>query len=332
MDKQVVISYKSILFAFALILALYIVYRLGPIIGLFLVSLIIVFAVEPVIKRIMTIVVLNRPLSRGFAVCITYLLLVIVLALTVTVGLPPIVSQIQKLIKNFGTIVTDLQLPQRFNIQVSDILPQASKVSEGLISTLLSLFSNLTTMITLLILSLYMSLDWVNIKSKFLSFFPGHARQEVKEIVEEIEFNMGQWVKGETFLMFVVGMLCFIGLMVLDVQYASALGLVSGMLEIVPMLGPILSAVIAAVVGFSDSTIKGVGVLALYVIVQQLENNLLVPKVMQRVSGSSPLIILLALMVGSEFFGIAGAILAVPLTMIITVIVKRLLRFDNYLN
>ncbi|NMB70233.1 AI-2E family transporter [candidate division WWE3 bacterium] len=332
MDKQVVISYKSIVFFFLLVIAGYIVVRLAPVIGLFLISLVIVFAVEPLIKKLMRLVVLNRTLSRGIAVCITYVLVIIFMIFIVTVGLPPFISQIEKLVRNFSVILSGLQLPESFNIKVADLIPQASKISESIITTIFSLFSNITTVITLLIFSLYMSLDLENNKARFYSLFRNTVRQDVKNVVEEIELSMGQWVKGQSFLMLVVGILSFIGLMVLDVEYAPALGLISGILEIVPMIGPILSAVIAAIVAFSDSTIKGIGVLALYVIVQQLENNLLVPKIMQRVSGSSPLVILLALMIGSEFFGIVGAILAVPMVMVSSVILKKVLRYEDYIN
>lgn len=330
MDKQVTISYKTIVFAFFFLLAAYIVYRLGPVIGLFLVSLVIVFSVEPLIKKIMKLVVLNRNVSRTVSVFITYILLVILLVFIITVGVPPFIAQIQKLVRSLSGMVVTLDIAQRFNIQLSDLLPQASKISEGLITTAFSIFSNFTTLMTLLIFSLYMSLDWENIKKKFLYLFPEEHKLTAKSALDEVELSMGSWVKGQFLLMNVVGIMSFIGLVILDVEYAPALGLISGLLEIVPMLGPILSAVIAAFVAFADSPVKGLGVIALYIVVQQLENNILVPKVMQKVSGFSPLVILLALMVGSEFFGIMGAVLAVPITMVLTIILKKALRFETY--
>jgi len=141
----------------------------------------------------------------------------------------------------------------------------------------------------------------------------------------EVERNVGQWLKGQLLLMLVVGLASFIGLLLLDIRYPLALAMVAGLLEIVPMIGPVLSAVVAAIIGFSETPVKGVGVIALFLIIQQLENNLLVPKIMQKVSGFSPLIILLALLIGSEFFGVVGAIVAVPTTMIISIILKRVL-------
>jgi len=106
-----------------------------------------------------------------------------------------------------------------------------------------------------------------------------------------------------------------------------ALGLISGLLEIVPMVGPIISAVFAAIIALASNPIKAVGVVVLYIIVQQLENNVLVPKVMQKVSGFSPLVILTALLVGGEFFGVAGAVMAVPATMTLGIIIKKIFRF-----
>ena len=95
------------------------------------------------------------------------------------------------------------------------------------------------------------------------------------------------------------------------------------------MLGPVFSAILAGVIAFADSPIKALGVVVLFTLIQQLENNLLVPKVMQRVSRFSPLVILLALLVGGHFFGIVGAIIAVPITMILSILLKRMLQYSS---
>ena len=127
------------------------------------------------------------------------------------------------------------------------------------------------------------------------------------------------------------GCVCFLGLFILGIDYPLALGLIAGLLEFVPMIGPIISAVLAGVVGFSMSPIKGLGVIVLFTIIQQLENNLLVPKVMQRVSGFSPIAILLAILIGAEFFGVIGTVLAVPVMMITFLLIKRLvIDKENY--
>lgn len=325
MDKQVVISFKTILLAAALILTGYVIYRLGSVIGILAIAILLVIAMESAVNYFMGLTVFNRPLKRSAAVLISYGLLILVMVLIGTVGVPPVISQFQKMIVGISQIGQELNLGEDFNLRLSDFLPQAANVSSEVLSVTISLFSNVAAIFSVFVLSIYMSLDWKNLKRRFISFFPERLEDEVEDTIVEVERNVGHWVKGQLILMLVIGVACFLGLLLLDVKYPLALGMVAGLLEIVPMIGPVLSAVIAAVIGFADAPIKGVGVIALFIIIQQLENNLLVPKIMQKVSGFSPIIILLALLIGSEFFGILGAIVAVPSTMIISIILKRTL-------
>ena len=312
MDKQVVISVKTILIGILIFLGLYVLYRLGTVIGILLLATLLVFALEPLVKKLTKITFLNKPISRGFAVIFSYCLLILGLIFIATVGIPPVISQLEKMLASLSSASSKINFGNYFTFSLSDLLPQASKFSSGVLSVTLSLFSNVTTLISLLILSLYLSLDWIHIKKQFASLFPEDKEDTVRDTLDAIETNVGHWVKGELTLMFVVGLACFVGLQILGVKYTLALGIVSGVLEIVPILGPVLSAIIAAIIAFADAPIKGLFVIALYIIVQQLENNILVPKIMQKVSGFSPLVILIALLIGSEFFGIIGAIIAVP--------------------
>jgi predicted PurR-regulated permease PerM len=329
MNKQIVISIKSILVALLMVLGVYVLYRLGSIIGILLLATLLVVALEPLVKKLSRISLLNKPLSRGFAVVISYLLLIIVLIFIATVGIPPVIYQLEKMLLSLSTISSRINFGNYIDFSLSDILPQASKLSSGVLSVTISVVSNFATMISLIILSLYLSMDWEHIKKQFVSLFSEEQEDSVKDTINEIEANVGHWVKGELTLMLSVGLACFVGLQILGVKYTLALGILSGVLEIVPILGPVISAILAGVIAFADSPIKGLGVIALYIIVQQLENNILVPKIMQKVSGFSPLVILIALLIGSEFFGIIGAIIAVPATIVGAVIIKRVLRTND---
>ena len=325
MDKNIIISIKTILLTFLIAIGIYIVYRLGPIIGLFLFALLLVFAIEPLVKKLMQQTIVNRKVPRSLAVIVSYVLLISVIALVVTIWLPPFLNEAQKLIKNLPKILGSVDLGDNFNL--ASVLPQASAVSGGILTATFSIFSNLTSIFSVFIMALYLSMDWPNLKRRFVSLFPTKAEDAVLETIDDIEINLGHWLKGESILMLVVGLGCFVGLVLLDVDYPLALGLISGLLEIVPMVGPIISAVFAAIIALASNPIKAVGVVVLYIIVQQLENNVLVPKVMQKVSGFSPLVILTALLVGGEFFGVAGAVMAVPATMTLGIIIKKIFRF-----
>jgi predicted PurR-regulated permease PerM len=325
MDKEIIISLKTILLTFLILLGVYVLYRLGPIIGILVIATIIVVSVEPLVKFFMEKTFLNKPVTRSLAVILTYVLLIFFLVGVLTLGLPPVIGQVGKLIKVITGFLSDLNISGQFDSSLSEVYSQLANVSGGVLSATLSLFSNLASVISVLIISIYMSLDWKNLKERVFGFFPDNSRETAVDTVNDIEISIGQWVKGQLILMVTIGVVSFLGLLVLGVDYPLALGLIAGLLEIVPVLGPILTAIIASIVGFAADPLKGVGVIVLFTIIQQLENNFLVPKIMGKVSGFSPLIILLALLVGSEFFGILGAVLAVPLTMIGTAVLRRVL-------
>jgi len=325
MEKQYVISIKTILTTFAILLAAYVVYRLGPVFAIILISTLIVLALEPLVKYFMKFTVWNRPVSRSLAVIQTYAIFIIAIVAVFTIGLPPVISQAQRLLMNLASLLSGLNVPAD-SVRITDIIPQLSQFTGNVFKTLTSGFMTLTSVFTILMLSIYMSLDWENLKHKLLSVFKEPLKEEMTNVVEEVETNVGHWVKGQLVLMFVIGTVTFVGLSVLRVDYPLALGLIAGLLEIVPILGPVIAAVLSAIIAFSADPIKGLAVLGLFAIIQQLENNILVPKIMQRVSGFSPLVILIALITGSNFFGVVGAIVAVPITMILAIVVKSVLR------
>jgi predicted PurR-regulated permease PerM len=328
-DRQYVISLKTIMLAFLLLLGLYIVYRLGPVIGVLVISLLIVFSVEPLVKKLMKQTILGKPLTRGFSVVIAYAIVIAILSVVLTIILPNFILQTQKLLTNLSYIFEQLNLSTAIDFSSEGIINQISKVSTSFINALYGSFRVLATLFTILILSIYMSSDWDNLKLKMAALFPEKLEQEFLETIDEVETSLAHWVKGQAILMIVVGTFSTLGLIGLGVEFPLALGLMAGLLEVVPMIGPIISAVIAGAIAFVDSPIKALGVIILFTIIQQLENNLLVPKIMQKVSGFSPLIILLALLIGSEFFGLVGAVMAVPMTMVGAIILKRALRYQS---
>lgn len=325
MDREFKLAIKIILFIFALIICGYVIISLGRTLAIVLIAGLIVISLESIVKFFMRGTLFNKSVSRSFAVIITYSLVISTFVLIFTIGLPPVIVEGQTLVLNLLQLLQKVPDIDGLRLSVSNVLPQVSQFSGGVLTFTYALFSNITTLLSILVLSVYMSLDWENLKDHFTHLFPKHLQQEVHEVLAEIESNLGYWVKGESFLMFIVGFGCFLGLYALGIKYPLALGLVAGLLEIVPILGPVLSAILAAIIAFSESPIKGVGVLVLFFIVQQLENNFLVPKIMQKVSGFSPMIILLALLIGSNFFGMVGAILSVPITIVAVIIIKRFL-------
>lgn len=328
MDKSVVSTIKVVLTALAIVFCLYLIYFLGPILVSLTVAFLFVLALESPVKFFMQHTFMNKPIPRGMAVGLTFFLFIAAILFVLTVGLPPVISQGQKLILNLSLYIQRLPGLEEVDLTLKNLTLQLPAISGNVVDVTYSLFSNLFAVVSVLFLTLYISLDWENIKRRFLSLFSGRVKDEVALTFGEIELNVGNWVKGQLTLMLAVGAATFLGLLVLGIDFPLALGLVAGLMEIVPVLGPFVTAVLIAIVGFAASPIKGAAAIVLAILIQQLENNFLVPKVMQKVSGFSPLVILLALLIGHRFFGAVGAVIAVPLTMVFVVVVKRFIRYS----
>ncbi|MFZ5424543.1 MAG: AI-2E family transporter [Patescibacteria group bacterium] len=329
MNRDIVISIKTVIFTLLLFLGIYVVYLVGPFLVLALISLILMLALEPAIKYLMNKHFLNKPVSRSLAVTITYSLFLLAVIFILATGLPPVLSQARKLIANISGALSGIPGFEQYSDISSSILSQIPQISDNALSAVFSFFSNVFAAITVIVLAVYMSLDWPNIKERFLQLFPSKIKKEVAAGIIEVESNIGSWIKGQLLLMVFVGSLSFIGLAAIGVDYPLALGLISGLLEIVPLIGPLISAVLAGVVGFSESPLQGSAVIGLFVLIQQIENNFLVPKIMQKVVGFSPLVILIAVLIGNDVFGFLGALLSIPVMLIGVVIVKRFLHYSD---
>lgn len=329
MDKQIVISIKTIILFLLLLLGIFIIYRLGPIIGIILLAILLVVSMEQPVRYFRKMILFNKKISRGLAVLISYSLFVLILLAILTFMVPPLVIELQKMILNLPYMIESIKVPEGWQSSVSEMLPDTSKISSGVITATFSIFSNFATFLSVLVISIYMSLDWENIKKGFVSLFPKKSEDIVQETIDDVEKNVGAWIKGQMVLMLVVGLASFVGLSILGIRYSVGLALLAGIFEAIPNVGPVLSAIVAGLIGFTDSSIKGIGVVSLFVIIQQLENNILVPKIMGRVSGFSPLVILLALLIGANFFGIIGAVCAIPVTMTIFTILKKFFGSNN---
>jgi predicted PurR-regulated permease PerM len=156
-----------------------------------------------------------------------------------------------------------------------------------------------------------------------VAFLPESRQVQACRVAEHIGQRLGGWVRGQLLLSAIIGTMTLVGLTIIGVPYAVLLSLVAAIGEAVPMIGPIVSAVPAIIIAFFVSPVQGFLTLGLYIVIQQLENNLVVPKVMGRAVSLHPVAVMLALLAGSELMGVTGAILAVPVTAALSVIVDE---------
>ncbi len=210
------------------------------------------------------------------------------------------------------------------NIDTSVFQSSLTSISQNVFSITLAVFDNILTIIFLLVITFYLLLERENLEDRISSLFVGRE-QRVRKSIGRIEEKLGGWLRGQLVLSIIIGVLTYAGLTALKIPYALPLATVAAVMEVVPVIGPIISAIPAILLALTISPVISIGVAALYFVIQQLENHLIVPQVMKRAVGLNPLVVILAIAVGSRLLGFAGALLAVPIAVVIQIIVSEVI-------
>jgi predicted PurR-regulated permease PerM len=211
-------------------------------------------------------------------------------------------------------------------MNVNEVLKNFFTSGEGsnnILTGTFGVFSGVVSLLTVLVVSFYLVAEEKGMKKFISALVPAGHQGFVMNLVEQIQKKMGLWVLGQVFLSVVIFLFTFAGLKILGVKYALLLGLLAGLLEIVPYLGPILSSVPSIFFAFIQSPPLAIAVIILYVLIQKTENYVLTPKIMEKTVGTSPLLVLVALLVGFKLAGIVGVLIAVPLAGAITVVISE---------
>jgi predicted PurR-regulated permease PerM len=178
--------------------------------------------------------------------------------------------------------------------------------------------------VTILILAFYFLLDADHIVRTFVRLFPRENRTRVGEACGRVTSKVSAWLAGQLLLGAIIGGTAAIALFVMGVPYFYVLALISGVGELIPIIGPIIAAVPAVLVAMTVSPTLALGVAVFFFLQQQLENHILVPRIMSRQVGVSPVIVIVSLLVGGSLLGILGAIIAVPTAAILQVFFEEL--------
>lgn len=181
----------------------------------------------------------------------------------------------------------------------------------------------LFTVIVILILSLYWSLDGPRLIRSALMLIPQDQRSNMSELIAAMEARVGYYIAGQGILALVIGLMSLVAYLLIGLPNALVLAIAAGVMEVVPLVGPFLGAVPAALVALSLSPEKLIWVIVATTIIQQLENNLLVPRIMNRTVGVNPFVTLLSLFAFSLLFGVAGALMAIPVAAIIQLVLNQ---------
>lgn len=329
---RVEISYKTVVFIVFFLIGLWFLIQIKEIIIFVLISVILLSALLKPVEWLNA-----RRVPRVLSVLIVYLVLIALVSLTIRIIIPPLVFQTSDLVSKLPQIVSTINDFIIFNKipveNLSEIIGrQIQQFAGNLLAITSTIFSSIFLVITLFVFTFYLLLEWKSVIKLVASPFSGRQEKKISSIVSKVETGLGQWVRGQLTLSVIVGVLSYIGLRILGIPFALPLALIAGILEIIPIVGPIVSAIPAILIALTVAPILGLAVAALFFVVQQLENHLIVPMVMSKVVGLQPPVVILALLIGAKLAGIGGAFLAVPIIVVSKIIIKEVLTEDQKLE
>ncbi|OGG05030.1 hypothetical protein A2Z33_07140 [Candidatus Gottesmanbacteria bacterium RBG_16_52_11] len=322
MVSKIEISHRTIIFVVLLLAALWLVLEIRDILFLLFISFIVMSALRPYVEY------LERfRIPRALSILFIYIVLFGIVGAAVSSLVPTLVAQTTRFIVNLPNVIS--RINPDFVFDLRSFTSQLTPIGENLVRVTVNIFSNIFALLTVLVFSFYMLLERRHLTQYLEQVIPDELTGRSVKAVESVEDSLGAWLRGELVLMLSIGTLTYIGLSFLSVEFALPLAIIAGLLEIVPVIGPIVSAVPAVLVAFAVSPFLALATAALYFLIQQVENNIIVPVVMKRAVGISPLITILALLIGSRLAGITGAVLAVPIVVTLRAILRSIYGKDN---
>jgi predicted PurR-regulated permease PerM len=335
MNRTIEISSSTILRTIFILLLLWFLFLIRDILVLVFLALIIVSAIDPIVDWCQ-----KKRVPRSLAVLVIYILAISIVGTAISFLVSPIASEIRGLGENFPNLVEKFSgyfrgvqnyaTSHNFQQQISNfsgnITDRFSQVGTNIFSGTVSFIGGIFSFLVVLSVAFYMSVEEKGVKKFFASIAPAEHGEYVAGLVDRIQFKMGRWLLGQMALMVIIFAIDYVGLLIIGAPYALVLAIMAGLLEIIPYVGPIVSAIVAASVSFLHGPVTGLLVLALFAVAQQLEGYVIAPLVMKKAVGLNPVVVILSLLIGAKLGGVMGVIIAVPVATVVSEVAGDLVR------
>lgn len=325
-------------------LVLYFVYQILDVLALVFVAIILSTALDPWVDWFQR----NR-VPRGLAMLIIYFLLFVVISLVLILMVPALATQLGQLANSFpyyyGKLAAGFYSWETgAGDSVSAALQQTlqslgaslAQATSSVLSTVAGIFGGLLQFMVVLVMTYYLVVDETGLKRFIRSLTPSQHQDYIWDLMTRIQHKLGLWLRGQLLLMLVIGLLTYVGLAVLkgfglvQMDYILVLALWAGLTEVVPYIGPVLGGIPAVFIALAVSPVQALIVLGLYVLIQQLENNFIVPMVMKKAVGLNPIVSIVVVLVGAKLGGVVGALMSIPVATAIAVVLSDV--FDQHLT
>lgn len=333
-------SMQTLLKALIIIAALWGILNAKTILFPVIVAVVLSFILHPLVEYFVRIryYPLKRTLSRTTAVFLTFLVAAGVLLLLLTfvilpfaheferfaVNLPNYMKQTQDLIFQLQQSFRQLELPDSLQTLIREGMSDAASfsvdVGRRFLTGTIGFASRIIDLVVVPVLTFYFLKDWLLIRETFVNLASPGQRPRVRRIIEDIGLVISGYIRGQVAVSAIIGVLVFVGMYFFGINYALTIGLIAALTEFVPIIGPIIGSIPALLVALLVSPLLAAKVAVFYIFVHQLENHIIVPKIMGRSIDLHPVTVILAFLIGAQLFGLAGMILAVPVAAILKVL------------
>ncbi len=306
----------------------YFIFLIKDILILAFISFIIMATLSPAVKFLK-----SKRIPNMVSVILSYFSALGILLLIIFPLVPFFVSQMQSLFNSLPKYVDQVallfKLPTSSQQINSFLATEVNIISKNAFTVTSRLFGGFFSTLTVFVISFYMLLDKQRVQNGIISLFPKNNQKKAMETLIQVEEKLGAWFRGQVILCFSIGFLTWLTLTILGLNFALPLAVVAGLLEIIPTIGPIISSIPAIIVALTISPTMAIIVALSYIVIQALENNLLVPKIMQKAVGLNPILIILAVITGSRVIGIIGALLAIPFISMLIIVFRGIKSSSN---
>ncbi|MDA3840005.1 MAG: AI-2E family transporter [Patescibacteria group bacterium] len=328
------ISFLTIVKILVALLLFFVLYVVRDILAVLFISLILASALDPWVDWMQ-----DRKIPRGVGIITIYLLLFGIVGSVILLVIPPITSQITELTSHYPQISEKLSsgftLLKEYSLGANPLenilssknsFPGFAKAAENIITGAIDVFGGIFTFFLVIVVTFYMVVEEDAVKKVIWSIAPAKNQVYVMQLISRMQKKIGLWLRGQIILSLLIFTLTYIGLSILGVEYALVLAIIAGLTEFIPYLGPMIAAIPAMFLAFTQGGaifMAFVGIL--YYIIQLVENNIIVPKLMQKVVGLNPIVTLAVLMIGFKLAGVIGMVLSIPVATAINVFIKDII-------
>ncbi len=314
------------------------------------ISLIIAILLTPLAKWIQKYVVKMgiKKFPYDFSIVISFCLFLGILYMIGIHIFVPFLSELSEFTKSLPDTFTELQktileMQQTYNLNVlppeiqgvitkmvQEVGEYTLKLAQFSLSAIFSLASTVIELIVVPFITFYMMKKGSTFANLFASFFPEQYQAHIKTMIDEIHFVLKAYIHGQLLLSVLMAFVVFIGMWILDIPYPLVIGLLAGVVEMIPVIGPIIGAIPPILLGLLQGTGTMIQVIIFYVVVQQLDSHLVMPKLMGSIIEVHPVAIIAGVLIGGSLYGVIGMMIAVPTVAVLQILFRHMWYYDKY--